>query len=276
MNTLPSQMRLLGQTLVALLAMHACRSGVGVQAAIVEVDLVFPRNDTYRPGLIPILFAIQNSALAIPLTMRVAWEVWDVVPAEDGGNLTRVTSESRRLVCDELSQSDPFFITPSSAAQLTLDREAEWVILWSVVVQNCSVTNNDTQLGQFGQPQLLSFTTRRNAQQPDVLQNTGACASSPGITLNVTDTLPIEASLNHGRGWCNALAPGPLPAANVCAIAMGPVVAAAVTKITPSSYCESVTSTANRTPTHNAAALADAAGPWLGLGLLPVIGVMAS
>ena len=262
---------------MALLATHSCRSA-GVQAAILEVDLVFPRNDTYRPGPIPILFAIQNSALAVPLTMRVAWEVWDVVPVvpfENGGNLTRVVSESRRLVCDELGQSDPFFITPSAAAQLTVDREAEWVILWSVTAQNCSVTNNDTQLGQFGQRQLLLFTTKKNAQQPDVLQNTNACNRSPGITFNVTDTLPIEASLNHGRGSCNVLAPGPPPAANVCAIAMGPAATAAATKITPSSFCESVTSTAKSTPTHNAAVLADAAGPWLTLGFLSVISVMA-
>ena len=272
MHALPSSLRLFGQAVVALLAMHSCRFA-GVQAALVEVDLVFPRNDTYRPGSIPILFAIQNSALAVPLTMRVAWEVWDVVPAEDGGNLTRVVSESRGLLCDELGQSDPFFITPSAAAQLTVDREAEWVILWSVIVQNCSVTNNDTQLGQFGQPQHLLFTTKKNAQQPDVLQNTDICASSPGVTFNVTNTLPIEASLNHGRGSCNVLAPGPPPAANVCAIAIGPAVAAAATKITPSSFCQSITSTATSTPTHNAAAQADA-GPWLALGLLSVIGLM--
>ena len=44
--------------------------GVGVQAAggIVEVDLVFLRNETYRLSAIPILFAVWNSPLAVPLT----------------------------------------------------------------------------------------------------------------------------------------------------------------------------------------------------------------
>ncbi len=278
MHTLPSplRLRLLGQALVALLVMHFCRSA-SVQAAIVEVDLVFPRNDTYRPGPVPILFAIQNSALAVPLTLDVTWQVWDavpVVPFEDGGNLTLVASGSHNLLCDQVGQSDPFFTTASAFTGFTTDRDGEWVILWSVHSHNCSVTENVTQISYLYHPQYLFFTTKKGAQQPDVLQNTSACASSPGVTFNVTDTLPIAANLNYGRSSCNVLAPSPPPAANVCAIAMGPAVAAAATKLTPDYSCESATSTAKSTPTHNAAALVDAARPWLTLGFLSVINVM--
>ena len=79
MTTLGSSpLRLFGQALLGLLALQSCGfavGGVGVQAAggIVEVDLVFPRNETYRTSAIPILFAIQNSALAVPLTLRISW-----------------------------------------------------------------------------------------------------------------------------------------------------------------------------------------------------------
>jgi hypothetical protein len=41
--------------------------------ATVEVDLIFPRNDTYAPSaLFPIVFAFQNAALAPSSTYRLA------------------------------------------------------------------------------------------------------------------------------------------------------------------------------------------------------------
>jgi hypothetical protein len=272
MPTLTSPLRLFGQALVGLLALQSCRfAGAGVQAAVVEVDLVFPRNDTYRPGAIPILFAVQNSALAVLLAMRVGWTV-----REYGGN--HPVSGYRGLLCDELAQSDPFFTTEGMDSALTTDSEATWNLVWHVQSQNCSVMDNDQQISQILQTRQLIFTTKKGAQQPDVLQGTGTCANSPGVTFNVTDTLPISARHNRGRGSCNVLAPGPFPVANVCAIAIGPAVAATATKRTPQSFC--TTATITTTALDNAAArgaplwAADAGSAWLAL-LLSVIGVMA-
>jgi hypothetical protein len=276
MVTLASPMRLFGQALVGLLALQSCRfAGAGVQAAVVEVDLVFPRNDTYQPGRIPILFAVQNSALAVPLAMDVGWIIWEI-----GGN--RTAFGSRRLRCDELGQSDPFFTSEFMDSSKTTDNEGTWNLVWDVQSQNCSGKDNYKEIGQILHTRQLIFTTKKGAQQPDVLQGTSACDRSPGITFNVTDTMYISPSDNMGRDSCNVLAPGPSPIANVCAIAMGPAVVATATKTTPQDFCESVGTTASSTTTAHGNAAARGAPLWAAdtgstlLALLfSVVGVVA-
>ncbi len=276
MTTLGSSpLRLFGQTLLGVLALQSCGfdvGGFGVEAAsgIVEVDLVFPRNETYRPGAIPLLFAVQNSALAVPLTMRIGWTLW-----EDSGNRTKTAGGSRHLLCDELGQTDPFFSAESVDPAVTTNYEATWVLLWNVQSQNCTGSQKGSQISHLLQQQQVTFTTKQGAQEPDLQQGTAACTRSPGIAFNVTDTLSIYAPLNEGRATCNVLAPGPPPAANVCAIAIGPAVAATMTKQAPEFWCDSVTATATSTPTTNAAAAAHVAGStWLA-SLVSVVGVMA-
>ncbi|KAK4041928.1 hypothetical protein C8A01DRAFT_34038 [Parachaetomium inaequale] len=193
--------------------------------------------------------------------MHVGWTI-----SEIGGN--RGTFGSLRLRCDELGQSDPFFTSEFMDWAQTTDSEATWNFIWDVQSQNCSGTDNYKQISQILQTRQVIFTTKKGAQQPDVLQGTSACARSPGVTFNVTDTMSIDASSNLGRDSCNVLAPGPSPVANVCAIAMGPAVAATATKITPQSLCESVGTTASSTTTAhgNAAARGRAAlgrGCWV-------------
>ncbi|KAG7289802.1 hypothetical protein NEMBOFW57_006178 [Staphylotrichum longicolle] len=234
MPTLPFPLRLLGQALMGLLAVQSC-CFAGVQAAVVEVDLVFPRNETYSTGPIPLLFAVQNSALAVPLAMSISWVIRDL----DSGQ--RMATGSRTLHCDELGQTDPLLTHEYLDADKTTAAEATWFLIWNVQSQNCSREGNDTQISQILQQQKLRFTTKKGAPQPDLLQSTDACTRSQAATFNVTDTLPIEPSLNMGRGLCNVLAPGPFPPAHPCAIAMGPKVAAAAVNLTRQSFCESVT-----------------------------------
>lgn len=66
----PSRVNMLSTFLALFLAslLGAVGAGAITFPATVEVDLVFPRNDTYTPAaLIPIVFAIQNAQLAASL-----------------------------------------------------------------------------------------------------------------------------------------------------------------------------------------------------------------
>lgn len=264
-----SPLRLLGQALLGLLALKPCV----VQAAggIVEVDLVFPRNETYRTGNIPILFAVRNSPLAVPMTIHIGWTLWETSP-----NKLLTDSGIRELHCDELGKTDPFFTVERANPAKTTDAEATWVLLWSVQSQNCTAAGGVSQLGQ---SQQLAFTTKKGAQEPDLLQGKAACARSPGITFNVTDTIGIAGSSNYGRASCNVLAPGDPPAADVCALELGPAVAATMSErpMDPH-WCSSAISTTSPTPSTNAAApaapAAHVAGPvWLAF-LVSLVGVM--
>ncbi len=243
-----SPLRVLGQTLLGLLALQSC---VGVQAAsgIVEVDLVFPRNDTYRPGRIPFLFAIRNSALAVPLAMEITWGLYEV-----SGNMTKGDGFSRTLRCDELGQVDPFFTAEGVSTSATTASEAMWTLVWNVQSQNCSATDG-ADVTQTLLQRRVTFTTKKGAQEPDLLQGTAACARSQGITFNVTGTRAVTPSRNFGRKTCNVLAPDPPPEANVCALSLGSAEAATMAAITSDAlWCASPTSAATTTPTTNAAA----------------------
>ena len=272
-------LRLLGQALLGLLTLQSCV----VQAAggIVEVDLVFPRNETYRPGNIPILFAVRNSPLAVPLTMHVSWTLW-----EDSPNKLLTDSGIRELLCDELGQTDPFFTVESVDPAKTTNAEATWVLLWDVLSHNCTAQGNrsranplDEGISEFTQSRRLTFTTKKGAQEPDLLQGTAACARSPSITFNVTETIPFYAGSNFGRGSCNVLAPGPPPAADACAVALGPAVAATMAQRPKDDlWCDSVGSKTTPTPTPNAAApaappAAHVAGPVWPAFLVSMVGV---
>ncbi len=273
-----SPLRVLGQALLGLLTLQSC--GIVVQAAggIVEVDLVFLRNDTYRPGRIPILFAVRNSALAVPFTMHIIWHLYEM-----SGNLTKGDGDYRILLCDELGQTDPFFTAEAVSTSATTANEATWTLVWNVQSQNCS-GSDDGEISQLLQQRRITFTTKQGAQEPDVLQGTAACARSPGITFNVTETRGIAPYDNFGRASCNVLAPGPPPAADVCALSVGSAAAATMAAKTSDFYwCASATSAATSTPTTNAAAgrgpgpaaAAHLAGStWLAF-LFSVVGAMA-
>ncbi|KAK3897398.1 hypothetical protein C8A05DRAFT_19830 [Staphylotrichum tortipilum] len=256
-----SPLHLFGHALLGLLALKWCV----VQAAggIVEVDLVFPRNETYRLGNIPILFAVRNSPLAVPLTMDIMWTVWETSP-----NMLLTDSGIRELHCDELGKTDPFFTVERANPAKTTDAEATWVLLWDVLAHNCTATGASPGIGQLTtqHQQQLTFTTKKGAQEPDLLQGTAACARSPGITFNVTDTRSIAARLNYGRASCNVLAQGDPPAADVCALDLGPAVAATMagSPMHPH-WCSSAISTTSPTPSTNAAAPAAPAAHVAGL-----------
>lgn len=261
---------------MGLLALPSCKFGAGVQGAVVEVDLVFPRNDTYSTGSIPLLFAVQNSALAVPLAMHISWIM------SDYGDDNRVVFGSRSLLCDELGQTDPFLTHEYLNPDKTTAAEATWRLIWTVQSQNCSREGNATQISQILQQHAVLFTTKKGAPQPDVLRGADACARSPAATFNVTDTLPIYASRNMGRDSCNVLAPGPFPSPNPCAIAMGPVVVAAAANLTRQSFCESVgPAKSTSTPLGNAAArgaplwAADAGSTMWLASVLSAVGGMA-
>ncbi|KAF1835103.1 hypothetical protein BDW02DRAFT_579077 [Decorospora gaudefroyi] len=57
----------------AILFLAACAGAVNAALGVMEVDLVFPRNETYAPTeIFPLIFAFQNSELAPLLKPRLS------------------------------------------------------------------------------------------------------------------------------------------------------------------------------------------------------------
>jgi hypothetical protein len=72
----------LSRTAWSLMAALACLGGIinaaepAVAAGVVEIDLVFPRNETYAPTQwMPVVFAVRNTELARYLIPSMSYSV---------------------------------------------------------------------------------------------------------------------------------------------------------------------------------------------------------
>ncbi|KAI1764140.1 hypothetical protein GGR53DRAFT_334810 [Hypoxylon sp. FL1150] len=180
--------------------------------AIVDVELIFPRNDTYAPAnLTPIVFGIRNSQLAAPLDISFDWNLWnlDDLDGPGIGGLFDLRNVNFSNV------SDPYF-AHEYTTQLNVT-EARWSLVWSMGSGNCSATPAADDgaaasgLSFYNRVRSVQFTTKKGAQQPDIAAaattDDDTCTDNY-FTFNVTGVLdtPITAKYD-GRDTCAVLAP---------------------------------------------------------------------
>ena len=214
MSALYHHLRLLGQVLLAL---QACLLAAQA-AAVVEFDLIFPRNDTYAPGpLMPVLFAIQNSATAASLNFTIFWEIY---PLANAGKI-RAMGGVAGLTKTNLTSGDPYFAV--GYAQGLNGTEDSWVLRWDLRFANCSGSSPGTKVTQNSETRYHFFSTKPGALAPNLVQGPGSCVNSTGVAINVAETLPLN--LDNS---CLALASPPIVAANPCAVTVDNAMAALI------------------------------------------------
>ncbi|KAH0425190.1 hypothetical protein CcaCcLH18_11124 [Colletotrichum camelliae] len=213
-----------------LLASFHAAVTVAANSGIVEVDLVFPRNDTYAPtAFFPIVFAIRNSSLAqfvnpyIEIRVRNSSDRFDVYVTRD---------YDLRLA--NLSSSDPYF---ESRGFGSFKQEGSYTIVWTVKQQSCladesspgndrvqSVISNNTI-------RLITFTIKNAAQEVDLVSatnNDDVCLSAQGVAINITNTLEGPGMRWWGVGDTCAIVASPTPTANPCEIKLESATAARI------------------------------------------------
>lgn len=193
--------------------------------ATVEVDLVFPRNDTYAPApLFPIVFAIQNAQAAAGLSFYLGWSIDDV-----HNDFYGVTSDYRNLQSANYSASgnDPFFIVFYTT--LLNGTEGHFYLQWMLSALSCAPPNPEDvfHLEQANYTEYVDYTTftlRNNAQKPSAVTSQDSCPI-PITTFNVTGMMKLEDFPGHSLspGVC-ALEAHPSPTANPCAVKVDSVV----------------------------------------------------
>ena len=219
MNAL-HHLRLLGRV---LLVFQTCL--FAVQAAVVEVDLIFPRNETYAPGpFMPVVFAIQNSAIAAPLDIYITWHVTQL----DGNASTSGALDLRQT---NFTRSDPFFVF--DVAQRLNGTEGTWAAAWALSLFNCSVSTqageNYTTVTKNLASSRVVFTTRPDAPGPNLVQSPKACVGSKGVVINIAETLPVNSlSTNDGHGSCHVLASPPSVTGNSCSVTVNETTAVSI------------------------------------------------
>lgn len=238
----------------------------------VDVDLIFPRNNTYAPSeLLPVIFAIQNPNLAAFLTPWFNYNIQRI----DISNGTGWGDVIDLRWANFSSSGDPFYAL-STVVHL-IHTEGTWRFSWNLVMNNCSrglsndSLNEDIEFGESGQSNTLIFTTRIDSQSVDLVAATahGNCAATESYAVNVTgilDTAPGHDG-DNGHVLCAVLSPI-LPTPNPCAAKIDSTVVSSISASMTSTACETnnpVLSCPSPSATKNSACEAAqfSAGGWL-------------
>ncbi|KUL82832.1 hypothetical protein ZTR_09217 [Talaromyces verruculosus] len=189
--------------------------------ATVEVDLVFPRNDTYAPDpLLPIVFAIQHSNYAPYINPSIQFSITSDTNVSDG-----IFSSFMDFSSANLSSSDPYFGWDAISKLNGID--GRWRLAWSLFTNNCStypeavspnITSQDKE-NRIVFTNSIVFTTRNGTQQPDLIAasaNSVCAGTNESFTFNVTGTVDVWNTENlDGRNSCAILSPV-APTTNPC------------------------------------------------------------
>ncbi len=157
----------------------------------IELDVVFPRNDTYAPvPAMPIVFALQNANKFGPLLQQLSWRL-SYANESDYIDIGIVD------VGDELDvNSDPYFIVLSTR-RLNMT-EGSWSLDWTWVWQTClpNATSALISAHQGLQDPIfmgsIAFATKNGAKQPNLtMSDTDECSTSSAV-INFASVLDLE------------------------------------------------------------------------------------
>lgn len=185
------RLSLLGITLFSLLA--AVAANAPQYPTTLEVDIVFPRNDTYAPVYaFPLVVAIQNNYLSQFLKFDMTM-LWAIFHADNRTNWIKLGSFQTKPPTSD----DPRYLV--SATTKLNNTEGRFRIEWMVVMGNCSITNVNASSTSTVDSQYIDYTTntyftlQNAAQPPDLVAATisDTCASIEALVLNIMGATPL-------------------------------------------------------------------------------------
>ncbi|KAF1952162.1 hypothetical protein CC80DRAFT_495497 [Byssothecium circinans] len=188
-----------------LLVIYAIGTAAVPTSGVVEIDLVFPRNETYAPmEVMPIVFAIQNPELA-----RVLNPISIGFTIRDQNDLLgpRGVTDNYDLRWKNFSTNDPYFVY---RGYKKFNTEGSWGMTWkwrwdsgtedsvaqaSRDIQPKPLINNHTVLSTY-------FTIKNSAQGMDLVaaSNNKTCPGDFGVAINVTNTLNFTPPAKYWYG----------------------------------------------------------------------------
>lgn len=216
---------------VCLGVAHAAASNA---TGIVEVDLVFPRNETYAPmPLLPVVFAFQNSELASLLNPKISFVIWDRNNMSDS-----VVSTIYDMRWANYSSSDPYF---EYRAFTKFNTEGVWMLTWDVGLDSCTEdsfsTFGDNRLAANYTSGFVIFTTKGTAQEVDLVSATSNCSGDAGATINITSTLDVPARVDWDGGETCAVVASSTPAPDPCQAKIDSAAASSISSSMTSQVC---------------------------------------
>ncbi|KAH8657809.1 hypothetical protein BX600DRAFT_552076 [Xylariales sp. PMI_506] len=211
--------------------------------ANVEIDYVFPRNETYAPvESFPIIFAIQNAAIAWDFGFYLSWDLKNVTAGEDSSFVDSDLALHSDFVFDAVP-ADPYFIVNyteklgGSLYSWQSTGAGTYQLSWAFALsQNCTEDGDfiDHTIGAAVASGDLIFTIAEGGEAVD-LTGGDSCAvvgGVVGIQSNLTGCAHVD---NSGVQ------------ADPCGVSVDAVLASSLTAQLPA-ITASTTSSASATP----------------------------
>ena len=228
----------MGLFITHLLGALSCALGLAVAQSndpsypvTVELDVVFPSNNTYAPAeVFPIIFALQNRPAALPSTLlQIGWSLDHVDGRHIDGDAITVPDNS-----SSDAALDPYYVKLWTM-WLNGGALGTYVLAWEFTYTNCS----DSSLGPMGTTikDSLSFNINPFARQPNFGTDLETCPAK-NTTIEISGTLPYEweAQFSPPRSVCAIVADSP-PTANPCAARLDQAAASSIAAELTASAC---------------------------------------
>lgn len=194
-------------------------------SGILEVDLLFPRNETYAPTeKFPIVFAIQNAQLAPLVDLAISFDF------RDRNNGSEIIHSGIKSIWSNETATDPFlYYTFRPDFQM----EGHWSLVWSAYWKSCNeyasadITNMDrANIIHNTSSAATVFTTENSAPKVDLVSATAnrSCPGEFGVPINVTDhTIPVPTLESWGNGdVCAVVESSPTLTPDPCRVNISP------------------------------------------------------
>ncbi|KAH2540533.1 hypothetical protein KXW97_004426 [Aspergillus fumigatus] len=248
-------------------------SRAAITPGVTEVDLIFPRNESYSPSPVtPIIFAIQNPSLLSSLNPEITYYIEQ---QNVNTNESVYNSGSIRLSRINYTTSDPYYLYWSTGK---LDIEGSFVLAWELQMNNCSHSPQSDALtfGYLGSRRhQLYFSTKNGTSSPDFVAATedDTCEQSQAQAVQVPDLLEVPSSRTWAAPSC-AVTVGLSPTPNPCKVKIDSTTAASISAALTSSACANPIRTGLSCPTQSSENAASAAqlpvgGHWrLAIGMM--------
>lgn len=226
-------------TLNFLVFIAACAKMVGASSGVVEVDLIFPRNETYAPfARLPIIFAFQNSHLAPFLDPIIEINAQLVQNANGSTQWTPPDSTYlEQLRWANFTNNDTYFAYPTYQRGIfNFETDGVWQLTWALNWAACTEdslakTNSKDQIMRNRSEHTTTLTIKKGAQKVDLVSGTTgkSCSRQEGVALNITDTLKVPISAHwEGQGDMCASMASPVPKLDPCRVSIDPTAAASI------------------------------------------------
>lgn len=249
----------------------AVLAGATTFPTTVEVDFIFPRNETYAPSrLFPVVLAFKNTAVAPSMILYLSIGIWDTTDGPrttlDGGPIDlkqfNFTSSDPVYVYTYLDNFDTTRGHPATTHMLT----------WEIGYSNCSSPDRWLTTGRgVTSGDVVEFTIQNNTQQPNdfvaALASNERCADRPSLAFNLSGTLP------DGNSSCAVFSDAhhdSLVAGKPCAVQASPAAASSIMANITTWACEAELSGVTGCPPKSAAGFGK-----LDIGYTAVLGGLA-